>query len=93
MEVERSTIMNFNRSKFITVPLMSLLYYDRRFHVRMDVAMIGIGIRFRKRERKGTVGGNDPAIKRRTIVTRHRIGYKCSILPGHGLTNRDCETF
>jgi len=43
MEVERSTIMNFNMSKFITVPLMSLFYYDRRFHVRVDVAMIGIG--------------------------------------------------
>ena len=85
--------MNFGTSKFITVRLMSLLYYDRRFHVRMDVAMIGIGIRFRIRERKGTVGGNDPAIKRRAIVTRHSMGYKCSILPGHGLTNRDCETF
>ena len=33
---------------------MSLLYFDRLFHVRMDVAMIGIGTRFRKRERKGT---------------------------------------
>ena len=85
--------MNFGTSKFITVRLISLLYYDRRFHVRMDVSMIGIGTRFRKRERKGTVGGNDPAIKRRAIVTRHSMGYKCSILPGHGLTNRDCETF
>jgi len=46
--------MNSGISKFITVRLMSLLYYDRRFHVRMDVAMIGIGTRFRKRERKGT---------------------------------------
>jgi hypothetical protein len=54
MEFERSTIMNFNMSKFITVPLMNLFYYDSRFHVRVDVAMIGIGTRFRKRERKGT---------------------------------------
>ena len=46
--------MNFGASKFITVRLISLLYYDRHFHVRMDVAMIGIGTRFLKRERKGT---------------------------------------
>ena len=46
--------MNSGTSKFITVRLMSLLYYDHRFHVRMDVAMIGIGTRFHKRERKGT---------------------------------------
>jgi len=29
----------------------------------------------RKRECKGITGGNDPAIKRRTIVTRHSMGY------------------
>jgi hypothetical protein len=46
--------MYFGTSKFIAVRLMSLLYFDRLFHVRMDVAMIGIGTRFRKRERKGT---------------------------------------
>ena len=46
--------MNFGTSKFIAVRLIGLLYYDRRFRVRMDVAMIGIGTRFPKRERKGT---------------------------------------
>ena len=38
--------MYFGTSKFIAVRLMSLLYFDRLFHVRMDVAMIGIGTRF-----------------------------------------------
>ena len=48
--------MYFGTSKFIAVRLMSLLYFDRLFHVRMDVAMIGIGTHFRERERerKGT---------------------------------------
>jgi hypothetical protein len=46
--------MYFGTSKYIAVRMMSLLYYDRRVHVRMDVAMIGIGTRFRKREWKGT---------------------------------------
>jgi len=67
--------MNFNTSKFIAVRLISLLYNDCRFHVRVDVAMIGIGTCLRKRECKGITGGNDPAIKRRTIVTRHSMGY------------------
>jgi hypothetical protein len=53
-EVERRKVMYFGTSKFIAVRLMSLLYFDRRFHVRMDFAMIGIGTSFRKRERKGT---------------------------------------
>ena len=46
--------MNFGTSKFIAVRLISLLYYDHCFHVRMDVVMVGIGTRFRERERKGT---------------------------------------
>jgi len=46
--------MNFNTSKFIAVRLISLLYNDCRFHVRVDVAMIGIGTCLRKRECKGT---------------------------------------
>ena len=33
--------MNFDVLKFITVRLMSLFDYDRRFHVRVDVAMKG----------------------------------------------------
>ncbi len=89
--VKRGTVINFGTSKFIAVRLISLLYYDRHFHVRMDVALIGVGTPFLKRERKGTTGGNDSAIKRRAIVTRHSMGYWRSILPGHGCANSDCQ--
>ena len=91
MVMGRSPMINFNVLEFITGLLIILFYDDRRFHVRVDVAMIGIGTCFRKRERKGTTGGNDPAIKRRAIVTCHSMSYLCSILPGHGRTNRNCQ--
>ena len=64
MVMGRSPMINFNVLEFITGLLIILFYDDRRFHARVDVAMIGIRTCFRKRECKGTIGGNDPAIKR-----------------------------
>jgi hypothetical protein len=86
MEVERSTIMNFNMSKFITVPLMSLFYYDSRFHVRVDVAMTGIGTAFVNVNVKvpsaGTIPlSNDAPSSLVTVWATSEVFFQVTVLP------------